>query len=87
MRVNCCGQLFPDTLLSLFKNTPDEVIREQVSSCQAATCSCCTPAFRENVERFSSEITNQGTKVTIRGIITEEQVKKNVLSCAPKLER
>ncbi len=36
---------------------------------------------------FSSEITNQGTKVTIRGTITEEQVKKNFLSCAPKLER
>ena len=73
--------------LRFSKDVPDEVIEEQVSSCQASTCTCCTPAFREKVESFSSEKTASGVKVTIKGDITSEQVKENVLSCAPKLTK
>ena len=72
--------------LKFSNDIPNEVVAEQVSSCQAATCTCCTPAFRENVESFSSETTEEGTRVTISGTITEEQVKENVLSCAPGLK-
>ena len=73
--------------LTFSKDIPDEVIKEQVSSCEAETCTCCTPDFRENVEGFSREVTETGVKVMILGSITEAQVKENVLSCAPKLEK
>lgn len=73
--------------LTFSKDIPNEVINEQVSSCQAATCTCCTPAFRENVVGFSSETTEAGVKVTIKGNVIAEQVKENVLSCAPKLKK
>lgn len=72
--------------LEFSKDIPNDVVEKQVSSCQAETCTCCTPTFREKVEGFSSETTEEGTKVTISGAITEEQVKENVLSCAPKLK-
>ena len=68
------------------RQTASEIIEEQVSSCQAATCTCCTPVFREKVEEFTSTTSEDGVKVTIKGDITEEQVKKNILGCAPKLE-
>jgi len=71
--------------LRFSNDIPSEVVKDQVSSCQAATCTCCTPTFREKVESFSSETTEQGIRVIIQGAITEEQVKENVLSCAPKL--
>lgn len=72
--------------LQFSSDIPAEVIKEQVASCQAETCDCCTPVFREKVESFSHETTEQGTKVTIRGDITAQQVQENVLSCAPKLQ-
>ena len=73
--------------LRFSKDIPDKLIKEQVSSCQASTCTCCTPTFREKVESFTSENTKSGVKVTIKGDITSEQVKENVLSCAPKLAK
>ena len=73
--------------LKFSKNIPDKLIEEQVTSCQASTCTCCTPTFREKVESFTSEKTKSGVKVTIKGDITSEQVKENVLSCAPKLTK
>ena len=71
--------------LKFSKDIPNEVVQEQVASCQAETCSCCTPVFREKVESFTSTSTEEGIKVKITGNITAEQVEENVLSCAPKL--
>ena len=68
------------------KEVPVETIKKQVSSCQASTCDCCTPAFREKVESFSNEETDDGIKVKITGDITKEQVQENVMACAPKLK-
>ena len=68
------------------KDLPEEMIEEQVSSCQASTCTCCTPVFREKVEDFSTTTTEEGIKVIIKGDITKEQVQENVLGCAPKLQ-
>lgn len=73
--------------LKFSNNIPIEMVEAQVSSCEAATCTCCTPAFREKVESFSSEKTSDGIKVIIKGDITAEQVKENVLGCAPKLTK
>ena len=72
--------------LTFSNEIPQEVVEQQVASCQAETCDCCTPVFREQVDHFSHAITEQGLKVTIAGDITAEQVKENVLSCAPKLK-
>lgn len=70
--------------LQFSKDIPNEIVQEQVSSCQAETCSCCTPVFREKVESITSTATENGIKVKITGDITAEQVLENVLSCAPK---
>ncbi len=71
--------------LQFSNSIPNEAVQEQVSSCQAETCTCCTPVFREKVESFTSTTTENGIKVKITGDITAEQVEENVLSCAPKL--
>lgn len=68
------------------QDMPADAISAQVDSCQAETCDCCTPQFRENVEDFSKVATDAGIKVVIRGDISAEQVRENVLACAPKLK-
>ena len=73
--------------LKFSKDIPIEMVESQVSSCQATTCTCCTPVFREKVESFSSKKTSDGITVIIKGNITAEQVRENVLSCVPKLKR
>ncbi len=71
--------------LQFSKDIPENAVEEQVSSCVASTCSCCTPLFREKVESFSTSKTDAGIKVKITGDITAEQVEENVLGCAPGL--
>jgi len=71
--------------ISFSSDIPQDAVKAQVSSCQAETCTCCTPVFRENVESFTSMESADGMKVMIKGDITEDQVKENVLGCAPKL--
>jgi len=63
---------------------PKEAIEAQVSECQAATCKCCTPEFREKVTDFdASDLKNN--KVKVYGTISKDEVEKNVFSCAPNL--
>jgi diphthamide synthase (EF-2-diphthine--ammonia ligase) len=66
-------------------NIPKEVLKAQVESCKAETCTCCTPVFRKNVKSFIAKESEDGMKVMIKGDITADEVKRNVLNCAPKL--
>ncbi len=67
------------------KDMPKEAIEKQVGECQAATCDCCTTEFREKVTKFdTSELSSN--KIKVYGTISEDEVKSNVLSCAPKLK-
>jgi|LGOV01.1.fsa_nt_gb hypothetical protein len=71
--------------ISFSETMSKEAIEKQVGECQAATCECCTPAFREKVTEFdASEL--KDNRIKIFGSISEEEVKNNVLSCAPKLK-
>jgi hypothetical protein len=70
---------FPD-------NTPKDAIKAQVEKCQAATCDCCTPAFREKVTEFdTSDLHNN--KIKVYGTIAEEEVEKNIISCTMDLKK
>ncbi|BEP29826.1 hypothetical protein [Helicovermis profundi] len=68
------------------ESMPKDAIEKQVNQCIAETCDCCTPEFREKVVNFDvSELSFN--KVKVYGTISEDEVKGNVLSCAPKLKR
>jgi len=67
------------------ENMPKEAIAKQVGECQAATCNCCTPAFREKVTKFDTSKLSIN-KIKVYGTISKDEVKNNVLSCAPKLK-
>ena len=71
--------------ISFSDSMPIEAIEKQVGECQAATCDCCTPAFREKVIKFDVSGLKDN-KIKIFGSISEDEVKKNVLSCTPKLK-
>ena len=66
------------------KQMPKDVIENQVKQCQAAKCECCTPEFRDKVTDFDVSELKEG-KVKVYGEISEDEVKKNLMSCAPKL--
>jgi hypothetical protein len=72
--------------ITFSENMPKEAIKAQVEECQAATCECCTPEFREKVTEFdTSELNNN--KVKVYGTIAEDEVEKNIISCAPNLKK
>ncbi|HFE32557.1 MAG TPA: hypothetical protein ENJ17_04525 [Gammaproteobacteria bacterium] len=64
---------------------PRHLIEAQVGECQAQTCECCTPEFREKVEGFEVDTTGAAVTVRIKGHLSPEQVHENVLACTPKL--
>ena len=66
---------------------PEDKIRQQVIACETETCDCCTPEFREQVDGF--EVLKEGGNVFvhIKGSISAEHVKENMLFCAPKLSK
>jgi hypothetical protein len=64
---------------------PRGIIEAQVAACQAHTCDCCTPEFREQVEEFKITKINDGISVQIKGAISAEHIRENMFACAPKL--
>ena len=71
--------------ITFSEDMPKDVIKAQVAECQAATCECCTPEFREKVTTFDTSELNEN-KVKVFGTIAETEVEKNIISCAPKLK-
>ena len=39
-------------LVEFDENVPKNVVKEQIKSCEAGSCTCCTPEFREQVDSF-----------------------------------
>jgi hypothetical protein len=66
---------------------PEDKIRQQVSACETHTCDCCTPEFREQVDDFEVLKEGENISVHIKGSISAEHVKENMLSCAPNLSK
>lgn len=65
---------------------PAERIKKQVGECVAQTCDCCTPEFHQQVQGFEVNESVKGVRVCIRGKISADQVRENMLSCAPRLK-
>ena len=65
---------------------PKSAVREQVESCKANTCTCCSPEFKEKVDGFEMIEKNNSVDVKIKGSISVDEVKENLISCAPKLK-
>ena len=72
--------------ISFDRQVPAELVRNQVGECIAQTCDCCTPEFRQQVKGFRVDESGQGVHVHILGDVSADQVRKNMLSCAPKLK-
>ena len=66
---------------------PKEAVKAQVASCEAGTCSCCTPEFRKQVDGFTVRDRGKSVEVEISGTISAEHVKENLIACAPKLKK
>ena len=74
-------------LIEFDKNTAKEVVKEQIESCEAGTCTCCTPEFREQVDSFKIIDKEKNVDVEIFGTISAEHVRENLIACAPKLKK
>ncbi len=71
--------------ITFAQEVPQEIVEMQVDSCRDETCTCCTPAFREKVDDFSL-VLEDNAKVQIHGTISADEVRQNMISCAPKLQ-
>ena len=73
-------------LIEFNEEVPNDVVKEQIESCEQETCDCCTPEFRDEVDAFKIIENENQVNVEIIGTISAEHVKENLVSCAPKLK-
>lgn len=74
-------------LIEFNEEVPNEVIKEQIESCENHTCSCCTPEFRDEVDEFKIIENENSIDVEVIGTISAQHVEENLISCAPKLKK
>ena len=74
-------------LVEFDETIPKDAVKEQIESCEEGTCTCCTPEFREEVDRFNVIEKGKSVDVEIIGSISADHVKENLISCAPKLKK
>lgn len=75
-----------NVIIEFSEEIPNDVVKKQVESCEANTCTCCTPEFKEKVNSFIVIEKNNSVDVKINGSISIEEVKENLISCTPKLK-
>ena len=75
-----------NVIIEFSEEIPNDVVKEQVESCEANTCTCCTPEFKEKVDSVEVIENNNSVDVKINGSISVDEVKENLISCAPKLK-